>query len=335
VLTLGETATSMRYFLLTLMTLVTAFGADSEAIMKMVTALVRSADQASAADHNSEAEEGYKAAIVQCDLLPPDKYGCKTDVLWKLGRLNEHLRDLSKAEAIYKERLEILLSHQKAGARPDLDVGQALFDLQELLEAGNLTTTEREADALSYMERARSFYAKCKTEYPDMRPVCDFRLANVEGLHGAILLLKRRFDEAAPFLKAVVDRPDWGARKDVLTAALRGYATILISQGKTIEAQEFRQRAQRLDAPPQRRFGAEPAYTESARKSRIEGTVGLEIGIDDFGSVTNVHVVKPLDAGLDENCVHAVQHWTFESGKATQTMKVECHFALLGESQRR
>jgi tetratricopeptide (TPR) repeat protein len=171
----------------------------------------------------------------------------KTDVLWKLGRLHEHLRDLSKAEAVYKERLQILLSHQKAGARPDLDVGQALFDLQELLEAGNLTTSEREAEALNYMERARSFYEKCKAEYRDMRPVCDFRLAYVEGLHGAVLLVKKRFDEAAPFLKAVTERPDWGTRKEVLTAALRGYASILTRQGKTAEAAEFTERARRLD----------------------------------------------------------------------------------------
>jgi len=224
------------------------FGADPEAIQTKVTGLVRTADQAAASNRNSEAEERYKAAIAQCGLLPPDKYHCKTDVLWKLGRLHERLRDLADAEGVYKERLEILLSHQKAGTRPDLDVGQALFDLQELLEAGNLTTTEREADAFSYMERARSFYEKCKAEYPDMLPVCDYRLAYVEGMHGAVLLVKKRFDEAAPFLKAVTDRPDWGARKDVLTGALRGYATILMSQGRTAEAQEFRQRAQRLEA---------------------------------------------------------------------------------------
>jgi TonB family protein len=323
----------MRLLVFIVITAGTTFGAEPEAaIQTKVTALVRTADQAAASNRNSEAAEAYKAAILQCDLLPPDKYNCKTDVLWKLGRLHERLRDLANAEGVYKERLEILLSHQNAGTRPDLDVGQALFDLQELLEAGNLTTTEREADALSYMERARSFYEKCEAEFPDMRPVCDFRLANVEGLHGAVLLLKKRFDEAAPFLKAVADRPDWGARKDVLTAALRGYATILISRGKTAEAQEFRQRAQRLDAPPQRRFGAEPEYTEAAQKARIEGIVALEIGIDDFGGVTNIHVVKSLDGGLDDNCVRAVQKWRFESGKPTQAMKVECHFALPGKA---
>lgn len=237
----------MRFIFLFVMALGTTFGADPEAIQKKATALAESADRAAASNQNGEAEEGYKAAIVQCDLLPPDKYNCKTDVLWKLGRLHEHLRDLSKAEAVYKERLQILLLHRKAGARPDLDVGQALFDLQELLEAGNLTTSEREAEALNYMERARSFYEKCKAEYPDMRPVCDFRLAYVEGLHGAVLLVKKRFDEAAPFLKAVTERPDWGARKEVLTAALRGYATILTRQGKTAEAAEFTERARRLD----------------------------------------------------------------------------------------
>ena len=64
----------MRFFLLALLTLDPAFGADSEAIMKKVAALVLDTNQATVSNRNSEAEEDYKKAIVQCDLLPPSQY---------------------------------------------------------------------------------------------------------------------------------------------------------------------------------------------------------------------------------------------------------------------
>ena len=59
----------------------------------------------------------------------------------------------------------------------------------------------------------------------------------------------------------------------------------------------------------------------------------LEIDSADTGRVTNVHAVKSLGAGLDDNCARAAQHWTFESRKGAQTMKVECHFALPGKAE--
>jgi hypothetical protein len=236
-----ESATFMRSLFLVLAALGTTFGADLEAIQKKAIALLNSADQALASNHNSEAEEGYKAAIVQCDLLPPEKYHCKTDVQWKLGRFYSHVNDRLNGEATYKQRLDILVAHQKAGARPDLDIGIALFELQS--ELSNPTDTSRDADETAYMEQARTFYEQCKAGFPDLRNICDRRLADVEGLHGSLLTLKRRFDEAVPFLKAVTDRPDSGVRKEVLTGALKGYATILVLQGKTAEAVPCKERS--------------------------------------------------------------------------------------------
>jgi hypothetical protein len=227
------------------MALGTTFGADPEAIQRKATALVHEADQAVASNHNSEAEVGYKAAIAECNLLPPEKYHCKTDVQWKLGRFYSHVNDRSNGEATYKQRLDTLVANQKAGAPPDLDIGIALLDLQSALSYP--TDTSRDADETAYMEQARRFYEQCKAGFPDLRNICDRRLADVEGLHGSLFTLKKRFDEAAPFLKAVTDRPDSGVRKEVLTGALKGYATILILQGRVAEAQVFVQRAQRLE----------------------------------------------------------------------------------------
>jgi hypothetical protein len=122
-----------------------------------------------------------------------------------------------------------------------------LFDLQSTIELSTLTNA-REGEGLESFEKARAFYETCKAEFPDMKAVCDRRLADVEGLHGSVLLLKKRNDEAAPFLKAVTDRPDSGVREEVMTAALKGYATILISQGRTADAKVIVERVRQLES---------------------------------------------------------------------------------------
>ena len=120
----------MRFLLLALLTLDSAFGADPEAIMKKVGALVVSANQAAASNRNSEAEEDYKEAVVQCDLVPPGQYYCKTNVLRNLGDFYSRIKDNVKSEEVRKERLEILLAHRKVGGPLDLEIGDALFELQ-------------------------------------------------------------------------------------------------------------------------------------------------------------------------------------------------------------
>jgi hypothetical protein len=166
-------------------------------------------------------------------------------VLETLGRFYAHLKDRERTETVYKERLKILVAHQKAGARPDLEIGSTLFELQGVTSYEN--DTSRDADETAYMEQARRFYEQCKAGFPDLRNKCDRGLADVEGLHGSLLTLKRRLDEAAPFLQAVIDRPDSGVRKEIMIGALKGHATALILQGRADEAQEFMQRAKRLE----------------------------------------------------------------------------------------
>ena len=69
----------MRSLFLVAIAFDTTFGADLEAIQRKATDLVHEADQAVASHRNIEEDEGYKAAIVQCDLPPPEKYHCKTE----------------------------------------------------------------------------------------------------------------------------------------------------------------------------------------------------------------------------------------------------------------
>jgi len=227
-----------------LLCLVSVSGADSEAVQRKVTALTEAADRALAAGKLSAAEEGYKSAIRECNSLPPDKYHCATDRLRKLGNLYSLLKEPAKAETVYKQRLAILIAKHAPSVRPDVDIGIALFELMALMDADS--TTARDAEAANYMERARTFYEQCKTGFPDLYDVCDIRLADVEGVHGAALAVKKHFDQAFPFLKGVIDRGDTGVRRETMIGALNGYALVLISKGQSAEAQEFIDRAKRL-----------------------------------------------------------------------------------------
>jgi tetratricopeptide (TPR) repeat protein len=233
---------------LTFLFLPLAFGAGPEAIERNATALVQQADQAAASSKFAAAEEAYKAAIQQCDLLPPDKYHCKTDVLRKVGNFFSRTEDAGKAEAAYKERLDVLMAHEKPGERPDLDIGIALFDLLALNVYELFKGPGRESEEAAYFEGARSFYEDCKAGFIDLNAACDRRLAYVETLHGSMLFVTKNFDAAIPLLKAVVDRPDSGVRQEHLTAALRAYATILISKGQNAEAQALMERVRRLES---------------------------------------------------------------------------------------
>jgi TonB family protein len=55
-----------------------------------------------------------------------------------------------------------------------------------------------------------------------------------------------------------------------------------------------------------------PAYPEELRKQGVQGEVGLQVAIDDKGTVTAVRVARPLHPYLDFAAVQAVRQWTFE-----------------------
>jgi bla regulator protein blaR1 len=63
--------------------------------------------------------------------------------------------------------------------------------------------------------------------------------------------------------------------------------------------------------PPRPEFMPEPPYTAGARAARVQGSVRLSIMIESDGSVDDVHLLKGLNKGLDENAVETVKTWKF------------------------
>jgi len=59
---------------------------------------------------------------------------------------------------------------------------------------------------------------------------------------------------------------------------------------------------------------AEPAYSSTARKARIEGVVVVEAIISVSGRVKDVRVIKGLPMGLSDAAEEAVKKWRFQPG---------------------
>src|SRR5262249_36453763 len=54
-----------------------------------------------------------------------------------------------------------------------------------------------------------------------------------------------------------------------------------------------------------------PAYTDEARRARVQGRVRIELAVDDRGAVTDAHVINGLGYGLDEVALDAARRLRF------------------------
>lgn len=79
--------------------------------------------------------------------------------------------------------------------------------------------------------------------------------------------------------------------------------------------------------------GDDPAYTEAARRARIQGIVIVEVLIERDGRVSAARVLKPLPFGLAEAAQRAVMTWRYkparEGERIVRTVRNELlHFKL-------
>ncbi len=85
--------------------------------------------------------------------------------------------------------------------------------------------------------------------------------------------------------------------------------------------------------PPALKSRIEAPYPPEALKARAEGTVGIEVDIDENGSVVGARVIGPAGRGFDEAALAAVRQFKFEpamqSGKAIRsTVQISYEFHL-------
>jgi TonB family protein len=70
-----------------------------------------------------------------------------------------------------------------------------------------------------------------------------------------------------------------------------------------------------LVTQPQLIHKVEPEYSEEARNAKWQGTVQLEIVVDETGVPKDVRVKRALGLGLDQKAIEAVKLWRFKPGQ--------------------
>ncbi len=80
-------------------------------------------------------------------------------------------------------------------------------------------------------------------------------------------------------------------------------------------------------------YGFEPEFSDEARKAKFSGNVMVNLWVDEKGSPSHVHVIRPVGMGLDERAVAAVKLYRFkpamENGKpVTVEMNIEVTFTI-------
>lgn len=62
----------------------------------------------------------------------------------------------------------------------------------------------------------------------------------------------------------------------------------------------------------------DPSYPEPAIRAQVEGSVVLDIGIDETGRVTDVQVTRGLPFGLSEAAAQAVRQWKYRPARSAE-----------------
>ncbi len=80
---------------------------------------------------------------------------------------------------------------------------------------------------------------------------------------------------------------------------------------------------------PSLKVHADPIYPPDALRDRIEGTVGIEVTLDETGTVVDARVTESAGHGFDEAALAAVRQWTFEPARTNGApIRATVHLAL-------
>jgi periplasmic protein TonB len=86
--------------------------------------------------------------------------------------------------------------------------------------------------------------------------------------------------------------------------------------------------------PPVAIHTPDPKYSKQARKAKFSGTVVVAMIVDTEGKPKNVHVLRGVGMGLDEEALKAVQQYRFkpatQNGKPVAVyVNVQVNFQIL------
>lgn len=176
----------------------------------------------------------YREAVELSRQLPGELYRLRAEALKKLAEVYDYEKHFSSGEALLKERLGILEQHP---ASAGIEVGLALCDL--VTHYGMTQEVDKAVDAA---RRGVIFYKRCISTGKNT-DLCNRRLADVEGMVGAILFKANRFSESEPWFESVVSRADESVRPQIMLASLRGYAKVLRDKGESERASRLEERA--------------------------------------------------------------------------------------------
>ncbi|MEO6419884.1 MAG: TonB family protein, partial [Polyangiaceae bacterium] len=113
-----------------------------------------------------------------------------------------------------------------------------------------------------------------------------------------------------------------------MAIAAFAHAPIAYAQGPTDGAAPAADTPAEL-TPPTLKTHPDPVYPPDAQRDRIEGSVGLELTVDEEGKVEGARVTKAAGHGFDEAALTAVKTWTFEPAKKDGTaIKATVQLAL-------
>jgi TonB family protein len=152
------------------------------------------------------------------------------------------------------------------------------------------------------------------------------RLSNTQVQTGNFLDAEQSIQRALTILETEygVDAPTVGYASGLLSTIEKHLGKNDAAGAASDKASAVRQKqaasasAARVGGPvssPHQVSRKEPAYSEEARKRRIQGSITLSLVVDESGNPRDVAVLLPLGAGLDQSAVDAVRQWRFQPGE--------------------
>ena len=311
----------------------TAVCAQSSGVEAAIGQAGRALEQGQA----SQAQSILAAALPQARALG-DADARRAEALVLMARAHRALGDLAEPEELYREADPVMRT-----ARGAESVEYARF----LDEVGRYYHTRRKYDIAErfYKDAFRIRVEQLGQEHVDVA-------ASLNNL--AILFENQaRYPKAESYYRyaLAIRRKLLGEEHVKTTETREHFARLLYRMQRTEEAEELAAKARAVRAQmlanvtgeeadlgpiheaepglrrPELVERTEPAYTEEARIARHEGTVRIQVDVDEDGQTHNPKVLQTLGLGLDEQALAAVRNWRFKPARI-DGRKAACRIVL-------